>query len=389
MLTQEENDRYARVGPGTPMGNLLRRYWHPVGCSSLVTSKPQRIRVLGEDLVLYRGASGKPVVMELRCAHRNVALDYGRVEGDSIRCPYHGWLYDHSGQCTAMPAEPEGDQNHEKVRLKAYPTEEVSGLIFAYMGPDPIPVLPLYDVLRMTGGSKAIRSYPIHANWFQGVENILDVSHFSWLHGYTFPVFSAKRVEYRIERADYGMEISVGLPGGPLDTGPYYFPAHNRFALPDAEGMTQVLFYRVPVDDYSHENYMVAFRPSDDPSAQDSDVVPAVRFETSVGEYLPLEGDWWGIDLGDQDRMAMEQQGPISDRTREHLVSSDVGIVRMRRLMREAMEAVERGEDPIGVIRDPAKQNVEVEQRMGLVTDMQGDADYSVGLFANGEKSVA
>src|SRR3974390_470445 len=143
MLKQEENERLIKVGPGTPMGNLLRRYWHPVGCSALVTAKPQRVKVLGEELVLYRGASGKPVLMELRCAHRNVALDYGRVEGDSIRCPYHGWLYDRAGHCIAQPAEPEGSGYREKIRLAAYPTQEVSGLVFAYMGPKPAPVLPL------------------------------------------------------------------------------------------------------------------------------------------------------------------------------------------------------------------------------------------------------
>ena len=90
------------------MGEVLRRYWHPVGCTETVTKKPQRVKVLGEELVLYRGESGTPVLMQLRCAHRSLALDYGRVEGDSLRCPYHGWLYDRAGQCLEQPAEPEG-----------------------------------------------------------------------------------------------------------------------------------------------------------------------------------------------------------------------------------------------------------------------------------------
>ena len=99
MLTAEENELLTRIGPGTPMGEVLRRYWHPVGCSEWVTKKPQRIKVLGEELVLYRGESGRTALMQLRCAHRSVALDYRRVEGDCIRCPYHGWLYDATGQC--------------------------------------------------------------------------------------------------------------------------------------------------------------------------------------------------------------------------------------------------------------------------------------------------
>ena len=119
MLSQVENDLFARVGPGTPMGDLLRRYWHPVGCSEYITNKPQRLKVLGEELVLYRGVSGEPVLMQLRCAHRSLALDYGRVEGDSLRCPYHGWLYDKSGRCVAQPAEPEGSSFKEKIRLKS------------------------------------------------------------------------------------------------------------------------------------------------------------------------------------------------------------------------------------------------------------------------------
>jgi 5,5'-dehydrodivanillate O-demethylase len=362
------------------MGNLWRRYWNPVGCSALVTSKPQRVTVLGEELVLYRGASGKPVLMQLRCAHRNVALDYGRVEGDSIRCPYHGWLYNHEGKCVAQPAEGEGIDIKDDFSLKSYPTEEVSGLIFAYMGPAPAPVLPIYDVMRMENGYKQIRTYSISANWMQSADNLLDVTHFAWLHGHTFPAFSAKQVESRFDRTDYGIDITLGLPDGPKDTAPYVFPAHNRFALPDGEGgMLQTLFFRVPTDDHSHENYMMIFRAAE--GVPPGLPVQATRFETKVGEYLPLEGDWWGIDLSDQDRMAIEQQGVIADRTREHLVPSDVGIVRMRRMLREGVDTVERGEDPMGIIRDPAKQNVEFNVKFGAFSDTQDDTDYSVGLF--------
>src|ERR1700677_4077357 len=126
MLTQQENELFTKVGPGTKMGDVLRRYWHPVACSEFVTEKPQRVRLLGEDLVLYRTTTGF-ALMDLRCAHRLVALDYGRVEGDCIRCPYHGWLYDSSGQCLDQPAEPEGSSFKEKVRLNGYQAQEAGG----------------------------------------------------------------------------------------------------------------------------------------------------------------------------------------------------------------------------------------------------------------------
>jgi 5,5'-dehydrodivanillate O-demethylase oxygenase subunit len=385
MLSQEENERFTRVGPGTPMGKLLRRYWHPVGCTELVTTKPRRVKVLGEELVLYRGASGKPVLMQLRCAHRNVALDYGRVEGDSIRCPYHGWLYDRTGQCVAQYAEPEGSNFKDKIRLAAYRTEEVSGLIFAYMGPEPAPVLPLYDVLRMDQGAKEIMVWKVDTNWFQAAENIVDQSHLSWLHGYTFPGFGGKKnISYHHERADYGVSLEIQIEGVTNQVAPYAFPTINRFDLPPADlngPPMQVLLYRVPADDTSHENYFVTFCASDKPVPTDKRVVHGWRWEVKFGEYTPLASDWWGIDLSDQDRMVLEQQGVIVDRTKEHLGVSDGGIVLMRRMMQEGMTAVEKGEDPPCIIRDPAKQNVEFKLFMlaDYLQKRAGDQDYSIG----------
>src|SRR3990167_8027247 len=129
MLSHEENELFTRVGPGTSMGEMLRRYWLPVGCSEYVTKKPQRIKVLGEEFVLYRGESGGAALMQLRCAHRSLALDYGRVEGDCLRCPYHGWLYDRTGQCLEQPAETEGSSFKDKIKLKSYKVHEFSGLV--------------------------------------------------------------------------------------------------------------------------------------------------------------------------------------------------------------------------------------------------------------------
>src|SRR5262245_1278740 len=286
MLSHEENRLLTSVGPGTPMGEMLRRYWHPVGCSEFVTRKPQRIKVLGEELLLYRGESGKTVLTQLRCAHRSLALDYGRVEGDCIRCPYHGWLYDSDGRCLEQPAEPDGSSFKDKVRLKSYLTQEVSGLVFGYLGPLPAPLLPLYDVLRWEDGVKGVQQRNLNANWLNHVENIVDISHLAWLHGYTFPAYGAKKITYHWDRKEYGADNVMLLDGVPEShISCYAFPTVNRFAGPPAEAggeIVKALIYRVPVDDASTMQYFVRFYSSDKKSFK------SVKTEVKLGEYKPL-----------------------------------------------------------------------------------------------------
>ena len=379
MLSQEENALLTRVGPGTPMGAMLRRYWHPVGCSELVTAKPRPIKVLGEELVLYRGASGKPVLMARRCAHRSLALDYGRVEGDCLRCPYHGWLYDSLGQCVDQPAEPEGSGFKDKVRLTSYPVEEASGLVFGYLGPAPAPVLPLYDVLRMEEGAKGIQIRNVNANWLNHVENIVDISHLAWLHGHSFPAYGARKVTYRWDRRDYGVDnvmLVEGTGESDMHISCYGFPLVNRFNVPPVTpGGEQVrtLLYRVPVDDESTLTYFVRFTPGA------KRAIPVSIREDKLGVYKRLDGDWWGIDNSDQDRMAIEQQGVIADRVNEHLGASDGGIILMRRMMREALAAIEAGTDPLCVIRDRAKEKVDFRQQSTLMNERQAVGNYAGG----------
>lgn len=377
MLSREENTLLTAIGPGTTMGAMLRRYWHPVGCSQFVTSKPQRVKVLGEELVLYRGASGAPALMQLRCAHRSLALDYGRVEGDCIRCPYHGWLYDSTGHCLEQPAEPEGSSFKEKIRLTSYRTQEAGGLVFGYLGPEPAPLLPLYDVLLMADGVKDVQVQTIHANWFNHVENIVDISHLAWLHGYTFPAYGAKKVTYHWERTHFGLN-NVMLIEGIDDThvSCYGFPTVNRFSLPpiDKNGeLVRSMIYRVPADDASTLLYFVRFYPSEKRALNTS------RRDAPLGQYAPLASDWWGIDVVDQDRMAVEQQGVIADRPNEHLGASDGGIIRMRQMMREALAAVAEGRDPPCIIRDPAQQVVIFPQKSDMLRAKQADVGYAKG----------
>jgi 5,5'-dehydrodivanillate O-demethylase len=376
MLTKEENALFTTVGAGTPMGEMLRRYWHPVGASEFLTVKPLRVKVLGEELLLYRGEGGQPALTQLRCAHRSLALDYGRVEGDCIRCPYHGWLYDRSGQCLEQPAEPAGSAFHEKVKLRSYRVQEAGGLIFGYLGPDPAPLLPLYDVLMMTEGVKEIRTQILHANWFNHVENIVDVSHLAWLHGFTFPGYGGRKVSYHWDRKPYGADNVMEVEGtADVHTSCYAFPLLNRFSLPAVEPngeLVRTILYRVPIDETFTQMYFVHFYPSAKHSLH------TLKRDTKLGEYVVLEKDWWGIDVIDQDRMAVEQQGVIADREHERLGVSDGGIILMRQMMRESLAAVAAGNDPLCIIRDPAHQHITFDQRASMMNVQQPEVDYSV-----------
>jgi 5,5'-dehydrodivanillate O-demethylase len=376
MLSEADNELFTRVGPGTAMGDVLRRYWHPVGCSEFVTAKPQRVKVLGEELVLYRGEDGTPVLMQLRCAHRRVALDYGRVEGQCIRCPYHGWLYDSTGACLEQPAEPDGSSFKEKVRLPSYRTQEFSGLVFGYLGPEPAPLLPLYDILHETAGVKEILQQPVHTNWLNHVENIVDISHLAWLHGYTFPAYGGRKVTYQWDRKEYGVDNVMNIEGiDDTHISCYGYPLVNRFSMPPVEPngeLVRAIIYRVPMDDVSIRQYFVRFYPSATHSFR------ARTREPQPGVYAPLANDWWGIDVFDQDRMAIEQQGVIADRPHEQLGASDGGIILMRAMMRESLAAIKAGKDPLCVIRDPAKQTIMFAQKSSMLEARQDDADYSM-----------
>ena len=146
-MTPEENQRFTRVGPGTPTGAVMRRYWWPLWFSDSVMTKPVPVRHLGEDLVLFRDGSGALGLIERACPHRCAGLELGRVEADGLRCCYHGWKFDRTGACLEMPAEPADTPLKAEVRARTYPVREVAGLVFAYLGPDPVPEFPAYDLL--------------------------------------------------------------------------------------------------------------------------------------------------------------------------------------------------------------------------------------------------
>src|SRR5581483_4214696 len=177
MLDQNQNETLTQTSAGTPMGDLLRRYWQPVGLSEEIRSDepPREVKIMGEELVLFRDDRGRPGLLGLHCSHRGTSLAYGRVEDGGLRCPFHAWLYDIEGNILEQPAELDGGAYCGHLRHRAYPCQELGGLIFAYMGPaDKMPLLPRYEVLVRDDGSPKIDYYDINSNFLQNVEGALD-----------------------------------------------------------------------------------------------------------------------------------------------------------------------------------------------------------------------
>src|SRR5258708_162565 len=221
MTTKEENLLLTQTGPGTPGGDLLRRYWQPVALSSDIAEKPLAIRVMSEDLVLFRDEAGRPGLLGLYCPHRGVDLSYGRIEDGGLRCLYHGWLFDVGGRCLAQPAEPEESRYKDEIRHKAYPCREAAGAIFAYMGPGEPPLFPAFHFLSAPE-AHVHQSKLYHAcNYLQANEGNLDPAHLSYLHRFTEPladraggyragtqaVIGDSRPKIQIERTRFGLRL--------------------------------------------------------------------------------------------------------------------------------------------------------------------------------------
>jgi 5,5'-dehydrodivanillate O-demethylase len=357
MLTVEENEMLTRVGPGTPAGEMLRRYWWPVGFSQEVKAKdrPRRIQLLGADLVLFRTGNGDLGVLDIRCAHRGTSLEFGRVEDRGLRCCYHGWLYRHDGQCLEQPAEPEDSTFHERIRQPGYRAEELGGLIFAYLGPDPAPLLPRYDLLVRQDGSRVVGAGEEYCNWLQRAENSVDQSHLTVLHASVYPHLALKRPKLNWQKTWYGIRIETQISGnGTPKISHWLFPAHTRHTTArKGEKPDHALRFRVPTNDTKTTTFWVKFYPQDPPGLTTKGLK-----RRDPGVYNRIEDDWWGIPSHEQDTVAQESQGPIFDRSREHLGVSDRGLIMMREIMTDCIEGIKRGNDPVGVIRDFSKNEI-------------------------------
>jgi 5,5'-dehydrodivanillate O-demethylase oxygenase subunit len=375
-MQQDENETLTRVGAGTPAGELLRRYWHPVALAAdLSEHKPiKRVTLLGEKLVVFRLAASPDhagprygLVAE-QCRHRLASLAYGRVDHEGIRCPYHGWKYDLSGRCLETPPEPSDSQYYREIRQPAYPVQKLAGLLFAYLGPAPQPLLPRWDVLVREDGRRWVTvESVIDCNWLQPMENSVDPSHLYWLHGETAYLGREMRQyqeKHDFIRFEYGIMKRRTSPGNTpsdppvVDEHPLVFPTVLRHVSPAVRGSRNGPFrhnmqIRVPLDDTHTQVYRVNFVPSA------TERSPAG--EDPPHEYRPLktpEGEFYMDLVSGQDSMAWETQGPITDRTQEHIGVGDRGIVLLRKLIREQIDIVRNGGDPIGVIRDPARNEI-------------------------------
>ena len=379
MLTGNENEILTRVGRSTPCGELLRRYWHAVAVAGELTAERpiKAVKVLGEELVLYRDKRGNYGLVGEHCPHRLASLAYGHVDEEGIRCPYHGWKFDRTGKCLEQPAEPPGSTFKDRIKHTAYRVEKLGGLLFAYLGPEPRPLLPRWDVLVWEQGKRwIVIDSLIDCNWLQPMENSVDPAHLYWLHGETAHL--ASQVEGYNERHEF-IQFEYGIlkrritpgkdPSDPplTDQHPLLFPTILRHVAPykKDKGFRHNLQIRVPVDDTHTQVYRVNFVPSS------TDRSPAN--EDPPFEFCPLKSGPRQYNLNmvsAQDSMAWETQGTITDRTREHLGVSDEGVILLRKLLKEQIEVVQRGFDPIGVIRDPRKNHIiefdVVNERIGL-----------------------
>ena len=373
MVSKEENEMLTRVGPGLPAGELLRRYWYPVGVARELTEQnpTDLVRILGEDLVLFRDKSGRVGLLADRCSHRGASLCYGRVEERGLACPYHGWLYDINGNCLETPAEPPESKFRFTVKHKAYPVQKFIGLYWTYMGPQPAPLIPGYDLwVRRDGRRRIVVQPQLDCNWFQAMENSVDPAHLQILHQNTAykgkpPPSTTRGFTDEIEKFDF-YEVPYGIvkrrtyANGQIDEHPLIFPNILR----QANG-TQI---RVPMNDTHTRIFIVRFDPTEDGSPVDEGEgdlpVEYVKPYKDPPDGLHPFARFRMDDVQAQDHMAWETQGPIADRTRERLTTSDRGIVMLREMMKREIERVQKGLDPKGVIRD-ASENTMIDTKLG------------------------
>jgi 5,5'-dehydrodivanillate O-demethylase len=385
MLTPEENEMLTRVGPGTPAGELLRRYWHPVAIAAeLPEDNPVKfVRILGEDLVLFQTKNGEPGLLQDRCSHRGASLSYGRVEERGIACAYHGWLYDIQGNCLEIPFEPADSDFCATVKHKAYPVQKLAGLYWAYLGPQPAPAMPKYDVWARSDGWHWLRALPqLDCNWLQAMENSVDTAHLHILHQEIvtdgFKVESTTRgtidnlTKFEVEEFDHGLLKRRFFKDGKVEEHPLLFPTVLRQA-----NRTQI---RVPIDDTHTWIVYVHFVPdSAEPRANKDEVPVNYRrpFKNPPGVRHPFTK--FRLDEVDaQDFMAWETQGPILDRTRERLAGSDRGVVMYRDMLRREIKKVAQGLDPMNVFRDPNHAIIDTKMDESLEVGKAGSVTYHV-----------
>jgi phenylpropionate dioxygenase-like ring-hydroxylating dioxygenase large terminal subunit len=401
MLSAEQNDLITRTGPGTPAGRLMRCYWQPAALvDELAGNRPIKpVRLLGESLVAFRDGQGRYGLIERACPHRGTDLAFGRLEHAGLRCSFHGWLFDVTGQCLDTPAEPESSRLCANIRHKAYPVVEKSGILFAYLGSGEPPAFPHLDCFNAPATHTFAFKGFIDCNWLQSLEVGIDPAHTSFLHrffqdeepeqGYgklfrdrsidsDMPMtrimreFPRPRIE--IEPTEFGMRIftlrRISDANTHVRVTNLVFP--HAFTIPMSSEMT-ITQWHVPVDDERHYWYAI-FTSFGAPVNKEEmrrqrlalyelpDYIPRKNktndygFDAHEQEHATFTG--MGTDINVHDQWACESMGTIADRTKEHLGQSDKAITAYRRLLRSAIEAAGNGGKPLMVLDAAAAAKV-------------------------------
>ena len=390
MLTPEQNQRITRVGPGTPMGEVLRRYWHPALLSRELPERdgaPLRVRLLGEDLIAFRDTDGNVGLVDAFCPHRRAPMFFGRNEECGLRCVYHGWKFDRNGTCVDMPSEPPDSLFKTKVKINAYPTHEAGDVIWTYMGPPELqPAPPDFEWMRALPTHRFVSKAHEAANWVQGLEGGLDSSHSSFLHNERVGTRdllrnrdTAPRLE--VERTTYGYTYQsirdLDDEGTYVRVYQYVMPGQQirgsvtaldggRASVPRIDGHIWT-----PIDDTTTwvYNFIYGYDESTPITPEYAEATEKF-FGRGPGDFIPgtamlkasLANDYFidrkrqkttsftGIQgANTQDMAVQEGMGPIVDRSQEHLGTSDRAIIAMRQLLLEAADEVEAGNAPRGI----------------------------------------
>lgn len=370
MLTEQENELLTRVGPGTPMGALLRRYWLPALLSEEIAEPdcaPVQVRLLGEELVAFRDSQRRVGLLGEHCAHRGTSLFYGRNEESGLRCIYHGWKVDVNGKVLDTPAEPAESDFKKRIQHLSYPVKEIAGIVFAYLGPrEKMPVLPEYEWTRLPKEQVHVTKSLQDCNYLQGLEGDCDSAHLSYLHRDLGPDL-------------YRMDVAPVLIGEPTNFGVRMVSIRKaeadknyvritNFIMPDighVSAHSNLVHYWAPADDTRTYEYHVTFSrdgPLGNERRLSENIGPGYRkIRGKENHYLQdrrmqKEKSFSGIQgFHAQDSCVTESMGPVCNRTAEHLGASDKTVIAIRKFLFEALRELEEGRDPPGIIRDPAK----------------------------------
>jgi phenylpropionate dioxygenase-like ring-hydroxylating dioxygenase large terminal subunit len=390
MIPAEENQLLTQTDRGTPCGELMRRYWQPVALSEELPEggAPLKVKILGEELALFRDDQGRPGLIGLHCAHRGTDLSYGRVEDGGLRCLYHGWLYDICGRVIDQPGEPGGGANKATIRHLAYPCQELGGIVLAYMGPGDPPLVPNYEFLTVAPEYRTVVKVMYDCNYLQGNEGNIDPVHLSFLHQILDEAQIARRRVVQsvnasdntllakdvapvieVEVMNFGLRIST-LRDASADK--RYLRTTN-FIMPNLAafggstvGDGYAAHWHVPIDDHHHWKYIFAFSrtgPLDEflRTRSRAELTKDYRLTRNASNRYQQDRasmqtqtfTGLGTNFQIHDAFATESQGPVQNRTEENLVSSDKAIVAARKLILNGIRDVQAGREPQHVIRDP------------------------------------